>query len=208
MLRHLGQMVLCSSLAWSACAAEPEPPRLAITVLVANRASVPSATIAKMQSEAGWVLSKAGISITWVDCPFSTEPAEANSPCAGRLGGTRFLVRLTRDHVTYHGSCVSDMALGFSRVTPDGGSYANVQVDLVEEVAWQRQRVSTGQVLGHAVAHEIGHMLMGSNSHSPRGLMRAAWKDNELRDMAARHLLFSRQEVERMRDRVAAMSRR
>jgi len=100
------------------------------------------------------------------------------------------------------------MALGFSRVTPDGGSYANVQMDLVEEVAWQRQRVSAGQVLGHAVAHEIGHMLMGSNSHSPRGLMRAAWKDNELLDMAARHLLFSRQEVERMRARVAAMSRR
>jgi hypothetical protein len=155
-----------------------------------------------MQSEASWVLSEAGVSTTWINCPFSKEPAGAKSPCAGRLGGTRFLVRLTRDHIPQHGS-VSDLALGFSHVTSEGGSYATVLMDLVEELACQQKLVSTGQMLGHAVAHEIGHLVMGVNSHSTNGLMRAGWKANELRAMAERHLLFSKQEGERMRIRIA-----
>jgi hypothetical protein len=30
--------------------------------------------------------------------------------------------------------------------------------------------------LGHVMAHEIGHVLLGVNSHSAEGLMRAAWE--------------------------------
>src|SRR5262249_31066858 len=152
-------------------------------VLVANRASVPAATIAKVQSEAGWVLSQAGISTTWIDCPFSKEPPDATSPCGAPLNGARFLVRLTRNHVTHHGP-IWDTALGFAHVTPDGGRYATVLMDPVEELTREQQLVSQAQVLGHAVAHEIGHLLMGTNSHAPRGLMRAGWRTNELRDMA------------------------
>jgi hypothetical protein len=33
--------------------------------------------------------------------------------------------------------------------------------------------------------------------------MRAGWKASELRDMAERHLLFSKRESERMRTRIA-----
>jgi hypothetical protein len=202
MPRHLAPIVLACCVCWGVDAADAGQHGFRITVLVANRASVPAATIAKMQSEAGWVLSKAGISTTWIGCPFSTEPAEANSPCVGRLGGTRFLVRLTRDHVTHHGS-IWDTTMGFAHITPNGGSYATVLMDPVEELTREQQLVSQAQILGHAVAHEIGHLVMGLNSHSPRGLMRAGWKANDLRDMAERHLLFSKREGERMRIRIA-----
>ena len=30
--------------------------------------------------------------------------------------------------------------------------------------------------LGHVMAHEIGHVLLGVNSHSTEGLMRARWE--------------------------------
>ena len=30
--------------------------------------------------------------------------------------------------------------------------------------------------LGHVMAHEMGHVLLGVNSHSAEGLMRAAWE--------------------------------
>ena len=203
MLQYLSQIILvliCCTVGTMA-GADNEQPGFGITVLVANRSGVSALAIAKMQSEAGWVLGKAGISTTWIDCPFSTEPAEANSPCAGPLGQTRFLVRLTRDPAAQH--VTSWDMLGFSHVTPDGGSYATMLMNLVEKLAGHQQLVSTGQILGHAAAHEIGHLLMGSNSHSPHGLMSARWKANELRDMAARHLLFSKQEGQRMRIRIA-----
>ena len=93
--------------------------------------------------------------------------------------------------------------MGFAHLTPNGGTHATVLMDPVEELAQEQQLVSKAQILGHAVAHEIGHLVMGLNSHSPRGLMRAGWKANDLRDMAERHLLFSRREGERMRIRIA-----
>jgi hypothetical protein len=185
---------------------EAERTTSSITVLVANRADVPAATLAEMQSEAGYVLGNAGISTTWVDCPFSTAPAEASSACGGPLGGMRFLVRLTRGQIAHHNS-ILDATLGYARVTPNGGGYATVLMDLVEELAREQQLVSKGQILGHAVAHELGHLLMGTNSHSPHGLMREGWKVNELREMAERRLLFSKEEVERMRARIAATLR-
>jgi hypothetical protein len=133
MPRRLTPTILACCTAWSV-AVEAERPRPAITVLVANRASLPAATIAEMQAAAGHVLGKAGISTTWVDCPFSTAPADPHSPCGEPLGGTRFLVRITRDRVTHHGS-IWDATLGYAHVTADGGTYATVLMDRVEELA-------------------------------------------------------------------------
>ena len=119
-------MIHASCLAWSATATDAEQLSSAITVRVANRAGVPQATIVKMQSEAEWVMGKAGISIKWVDCPFSTEAADPGSPCGGTLGGTVFLVRITRDHVPNQGR-IWDTTLGFTRVTPEGGSVPSTE---------------------------------------------------------------------------------
>jgi hypothetical protein len=37
-------------------------------------------------------------------------------------------------------------------------------------------------LLGHAIAHELGHLLMASNVHGPIGLMRAFWSVDEVRN--------------------------
>ena len=34
--------------------------------------------------------------------------------------------------------------------------------------------------LGFAVAHEVGHLLLGTNAHGAAGLMRAVWSRSEL----------------------------
>ncbi|MEO5822443.1 MAG: hypothetical protein ABIT71_18195 [Vicinamibacteraceae bacterium] len=36
-------------------------------------------------------------------------------------------------------------------------------------------------ILGRVTAHEIGHLLLGTNSHAPTGLMQATW------DLKRRH---------------------
>ena len=40
---------------------------------------------------------------------------------------------------------------------------------------------SRGVILGYALAHEVGHLLLGVNSHSPTGIMRVNWAEKELR---------------------------
>ena len=41
-----------------------------------------------------------------------------------------------------------------------------------------------GRAIGRVIAHEIGHVLLRSKSHAPRGLMRAVQRPDELIDPA------------------------
>jgi hypothetical protein len=64
---------------------------------------------------------------------------------------------------------------------------ATVYVDRVEWLASQAQcdgatipGCTAATVLGLAVAHELAHLLLGTNAHGATGLMRAAWSRSEL----------------------------
>jgi hypothetical protein len=45
-------------------------------------------------------------------------------------------------------------------------------------------------VLGDAMAHELGHLLLGVSSHAPRGVMKAEWHSEELEQAAQGTLIF------------------
>ena len=58
------------------------------------------------------------------------------------------------------------------------------------------------QLLGHAIAHEIGHLLLNSSAHSPAGIMRARWNTKDLLRAARGDLLFNALQAESMRGEV------
>ena len=58
--------------------------------------------------------------------------------------------------------------------------------------------------LGHAIAHEIGHLLLRSSAHSVSGVMRAAWGDTERRLAASGCLLFLPEQSRSTRTEVLA----
>jgi len=55
----------------------------------------------------------------------------------------------------------------------------------------RRTLLSKQLLLGHVMAHELGHLLLGSNSHSERDLMREMWWPDELRRAAIGKLFFT-----------------
>jgi hypothetical protein len=71
--------------------------------------------------------------------------------------------------------------LGFAVVDPDtqAGKMATVFHDQVDAVA-RRTGVARSELLGRALAHEVGHLLLGVLGHSRSGIMRAVWTDDEL----------------------------
>jgi hypothetical protein len=71
--------------------------------------------------------------------------------------------------------------LGFAVVDPhtQAGKMATVFHDQVEAVA-RRTGVARSELLGRALAHEVGHLLLGVRGHSRTGIMRAVWTDDEL----------------------------
>jgi hypothetical protein len=58
-------------------------------------------------------------------------------------------------------------------------------------------------ILGYAIAHEVGHLLLNMARHPSSGIMRGSWKLNELRAIAAGTLRFTTEEAGKLRAEVA-----
>jgi hypothetical protein len=52
------------------------------------------------------------------------------------------------------------------------------------------------QILGHVLAHEIGHMLQRTSRHSETGVMKAQWTAADYKSMAVRPFRFTAEDVE------------
>ncbi|HEY7617057.1 MAG TPA: hypothetical protein VH744_09660, partial [Terriglobales bacterium] len=62
-------------------------------------------------------------------------------------------------------------------------------------------------VLGHAVAHEIGHILLHMAEHSHEGIMQTGWGRQAMERMASGRLNFSSEESQTIRGEVARRTR-
>ena len=73
--------------------------------------------------------------------------------------------------------------------TPFANSGVRVHV-LCDRVLKGASGEFAGSLLGHVIAHEIGHVLEGSNRHSAEGVMKARWDSQDYHRIAVRTLPF------------------
>ena len=78
------------------------------------------------------------------------------------------------------------------------GILATVYYESVLAVA-RNSGVATSKLLGRAIAHEVGHLLLPGGGHSPSGLMRAPWAYEELTENRREDWLFSPQDRRELR---------
>jgi hypothetical protein len=105
-----------------------------------------------------------------------------------------------------HATALSEPgSLGFAAVDlgERAGTLATIYVDRVDVLA-VHAGADPGELLGRAIAHEIGHLVLGSVAHAPFGLMRATWKVDEVRRGLPVEWRFSVSEGAEMRQRLAA----
>lgn len=177
--------------------------RSKITVWVHDYAKVLPGTLAAAEEEATMVFHHAGVQVTWVDCPLPGTEPDRDSPCHVPAGTADFALRiLTRQMAEHLAFRAED--LGFALPCPEGerGCVANVFYHRVQELAGGG--AFSSDILSRAMAHEIGHLLLGLNAHSPNGIMRAKWRPDDLRPPAGPYLLFAPHEAERLRAEVHA----
>jgi hypothetical protein len=86
---------------------------------------------------------------------------------------------------------------GFALMSTDGGfaTTANVYFERVSEIADGR-RLRRAVLLGAMMAHELGHLLLGIDSHSRVGLMTLPWGPKTLLDADRDLLGFSKGEAD------------
>jgi hypothetical protein len=171
-----------------------EPIRL--TVSVHNDANVPAGAMASAEVTASRIFREAGLVVKWIVC----SPAQDTTGefCSEAEFPSHLHVRIVSQPRN-----ATTSTLGISYLAADGtGCYTDVFLSRIIDLHSSSGQ-NVGPILGHVMAHEIAHLLLGMNSHSQFGIMRAEWQKEELLKAAKGQLLFTMEEAQLMRQRVA-----
>src|SRR5262245_39888329 len=160
--------------------------RLLLRVSASN--SVPVQRLVRAQREAVTVFAQIGVDVDWVGCGLERSAHSDERPTPLSIG-----VQVTSlDGRALH--AIPHEAIGAVVRTIESEEIAFVLFDRVERAA-DRYALDSGVLLGHAIAHEVGHLLLPRGTHGPAGLMRARWRMEDLRAAVQGQLGFSESEA-------------
>jgi hypothetical protein len=171
-----------------------EQQKPAICVRVTNMAGVDDNTLSIALNRARLIFRDAGVRAAWLRCPARSIQTANLAECS-TINVSTLILRITSQPAT---GSVSRNALGFAVTTQGGSVYATVFRDRVLALA-QSGRYPEAVLLGHAIAHELGHLLLNSPTHARYGLMAARWRDTELDRATVGLLQFSPAEASSIR---------
>ena len=194
--------VLASLLDAAAYAQTKQEPPVRLTVSVFNDAEVPPSVLQAAQARTESLLQGAGIALTWLDCGTPGNWVQ-DIGCRDIAFPSHLSVRLARNGKHRTGDVLGESFLDDKGV----GNYASVYVEPLAASKALRV-VSESDLLGYVVVHELGHLLLGLNSHSSEGVMRGKWDFAVLQQAARGTLIFSAREAECMRSRYLSATAR
>ena len=168
-----------------------------LVVRVYDNAGVLAGHRARAIKSAHEILARAEVAVEWHDCPAGG--VRLRRDCAAVPAPEELSVRLVRSPRRTAG----ERALGNALIdnTTGRGTLATVFVDRVEAMAGQG-RIDAWSMVGRVMAHEIGHLLLGTNSHSDAGVMREIWTLKDLIRDRPQDWVFSNIQRETLRNRV------
>jgi len=179
------------------------PTELKITVRVYNYVKMGSQALAAAEREATEILRRAGIEVEWLDLSDCREGGRTEPPCHSPLGPAELILRiLARPPDEYQHRAGETFGVALVPLNGSDGVDAAVFLTGVQDFS-RISAASSAQILGHLVAHEIGHLLLGLGAHSSIGIMRPGWTAEELDRAARGQLGFTPQQSEKMRAAVA-----
>jgi hypothetical protein len=168
-------------------------------VLVYNAAPVAAEMIIEAEKVASRIFREGVIELQWLNCRIPTEAHPETDPCREHFNeGPLYLHVLASA-----GRFLNERALAHAAVGPEGGDRATVFFDRVQKfMAVSDAPCSVAQLLGHVMAHEMGHLLLSSSRHSSKGIMAGPWDGKHLQQASLGGLLFTATEAAKMRETV------
>jgi hypothetical protein len=156
----------------------------------------------KAEEQAATILNQTGVYTRWVDCPTTADEFDVYPDCQRPLTSEDLLMNILPAAMTVKSTSSGD-ALGSASIPPDRGCSRNASLffDRIQEIS-RTVDVSPELVLGPVMAHEAGHLLLGSNSHSSWGIMQAVWEGDKLQVMARSIVGFTDTQSRRLRQSV------
>lgn len=164
-------------------------PSSTVRVRVNNYTQASDAVLAAAEREASRIFGEAGLTVVWQKCPTSNSIAIQKDLCNEAPEPTDVILRVLSAPAR---SEFRETIFGFA-VYPVLASvyYDRVLLRAMSDAA----EFEVHFILGAVIAHEIGHLLMGSNSHSNSGVMQASWKRKQIRQAVTGTLFFTAEQA-------------
>jgi len=171
-----------------------------ISVRLYNLSGIHPATLDRASQEASRIFAQAGVNVLWeTGDPEAQEAHETDQSAAAAFRDRRtrnyLVVRVGRGLAVH----VPSAALGVSLPHAQFGVSVTVFQERVESLC-QSAGLDFAAMLGHAIAHELGHVTLGTDAHAAAGIMRARWGMADFEQAASGRLGFTPQERARIRD--------
>ena len=174
-----------------------------ITVHLYDYAGLSESTLTKAEREASRIYHHSGVEVSWVECQAPGAKGTRATLC-GELASAAPSISLSILPADMEGRMRESAGL-VGRGPVSGiavGGHAYVFLQRVVEIC-ENGRFPEEIILGDLMAHEVGHVLLGSNSHSPQGIMSAKLSPADLRLAIDSLLFFDARQAATIRDRLA-----
>jgi len=164
-----------------------------ITIQTYNYSQASPTVLVEAEREAGRILMEAGLRAIWLECPVGLSSPSPKGLCKNASEATDLRLRVLDAPVA---NKFQDTVFGFT-VHP-------VLASVYYEYAARRAKSDDAEfeapiILGCAIAHEVGHLLLGTNSHSDVGIMQPRWEPNQFRQLMIGNLAFTPEQSKLMR---------
>jgi hypothetical protein len=171
-----------------------------INVLVYNQAQVPWQSLDRAEKEAARIFHGAGIEVVWTNCNTAITGIPNGVDCTREVGPSELMLRILPEIGVAPG-VTDDRTMGFAFGNLASVSFCRVRAEAA------KFGVSPYAVLGPAIAHEIGHLLLAQEGHSPAGIMRARWQRRDYEAPTLGALKFTAEQAGQVRAEVRERGR-
>ncbi len=196
MLKRLGLVsafLICGTALGAAPPRCTEYPRG--TVLVYNYALASPAAVLEAERHVGRAFHDACIAVQWKNYDGPSRDAAADPWACRQDFPTCILLRI----VDRAAEPSTREAVFATAAMPQAGTapYATVLYPAVRSIG-RKPGASEGVVLACAIAHELGHLLLGPGAHSDEGVMRRVWTARDFALALRGGLYFTAPQAQRM----------
>lgn len=165
-----------------------------------NDAGASNFVFQQATTEAAWLLQSVCLEILWIHCPVINTENVAECPAPAGSVELHILATTKNPDLTTN-------SLGIAFPNQKNRRAGVFLLRVREIVAVNGAIISEGSLLGHVIAHEIGHLLLRSSAHSSEGLMRAEFRKEDLLKAKQRQLTFTKAQREAIQRNVVARVR-
>ena len=175
-MRNVATVLVLGTL-WPQGSAGGEVSKASISVLVFDYAGVPAEILGAGLIETKRILGSGGVEAVWIHCPVAPERLSLERRCRDTPGPLTLVLQILPPAATRLRT--EPGAGGFAVSPTDGsfGTYAGVFHGRIKQLG---KSIGEAAALGHVVAHELGHLLLGTGRHSAGGIMKPDWDHKQI----------------------------